>query len=184
MEQRNDFKVIVIDDDADTRSLMAEILRNRGFDVREAIDGLDGLEQVTQMPPDVVLSGIIMPRMDGFTLVESLKKNTVTASIPVIFLSHMGREEDRLRAEQIGVNDFFVTTMTPPAEIANRIHAILSHSEYLITPNPYELDAQRLAQDLNLNRDFLCSEGGEKLAFRLKLKDANTRRFEAELVCI
>jgi DNA-binding response OmpR family regulator len=184
MEQGDGYKVVVIDDDEDTRSLICEILRNKGFDVREATDGLDGLEKVTQMPPDVVLSGIIMPRMDGFTLVESLKKNTITAAIPVIFLSHMGREEDRVRAEQLGVNEFFVTTMMPPAEIVSRIHALLSHSEYLITPNPYELDAQKLAQDLNLNRDFLCSDGGEKLALRLKLKDAGSRRFEAELICI
>lgn len=184
MESENGYKVVVIDDDEDTRSLIGEILRSKGFDVREATDGLDGLEKINQMPPDVVLSGIIMPRMDGFTLVESLKKNTVTASIPIIFLSHMGREEDRIRAEQIGVNDFFVTTMTPPAEIASRIKALISHSEYLVVPNPYELDAQKLAQDFSLNRDFLCSDGGEKLAFRLKVKDGASRRFEAEIVCI
>lgn len=176
--------VIVIDDDEETRSVFCEILRSEGFEVREAVDGLDGLEKVSQMTPDIVLSGIIMPRMDGFGLVENLKKNTVTANIPVIFLSHMGREDDRVRAQSLGVNDFFVTTLTPPNEIVNRVNALISHSEYLIIPNPYELDAQKLAQDLSLNRDFLCSDGGEKLAFRLTLKDAGTRRFEAELVCI
>lgn len=184
MGQENGYKVIVVDDDVETRSLVSEILKGNGFDVREAVDGLDGLEKVNQVRPDIVLSGIIMPRMDGFTLVETLKKNTVTAGIPTMFLSHMGREEDRVRAEAIGVNDFFVTTMTPPAEIVNRINALISHSEYLVVPNPYELDAQKLAQDLGLNRDFLCSDGGEKLALRLKLKDAKTRRFEAEIICV
>jgi len=178
------YKVLVVDDDEDTRSLIVEILKAADFEVWEATDGLDGLEKIGQVFPDIVLSGIIMPRMDGFTLVESLKKNTATASIPVIFLSHMGREEDRRRAEQLGVDDFFVTTLTPPGGIVGRINSIISHSEYFITPNPYELDAQKLAQDLNLNRDFLCSEGGEKLAIRLKLKDPSSRRFEAEIVCI
>lgn len=184
MESENGYKVVVIDDDEDTRSLVSEILRNKGFDVREAADGLDGLEKINQVPPDIVLSGIIMPRMDGFTLVESLKKNTITSSIPTMFLSHLGREEDRKRAEEIGVDDFFVTTMTPPSEIVSRIHALISHSEYLIIPNPYDLDAQKLAQDLNLNRDFLCSDGGEKIALRLKMKDAASRRFEAEIICV
>lgn len=176
--------VIVIDDDEETRTLFAEILRSEGLDVREAVDGLDGLEKISQMVPDVVLSGIIMPRMDGFALVEGLKRNVVTANVPVVFLSHMGREEDRVRAQALGVSDFFVTTMMPPREIIGRVNTLFSHSQYLIIPNPYELDAQRLAQDLNLNRDFLCSEGGEKLAFRLTVKDATSRRFEAELVCI
>jgi DNA-binding response OmpR family regulator len=176
--------VVVIDDDEETRTLFAEILRSEGFDVREAVDGLEGLEKITQIVPDVVLSGIIMPRMDGFALVEGLKRNVVTAHVPVIFLSHMGREEDRVRAMALGVSDFFVTTMMPPREILGRVNALFSHSQYLIVPNPYELDAQRLAQDLNLNRDFLCSEGGEKLAFRLTLKDVQNRRFEAELVCL
>lgn len=176
--------IVVIDDDGETRALYADILRGEGFEVREAVDGLDGLEKITQMVPDAVLTGIIMPRMDGFSLVESLKRNVMTANLPVIFLSHMGREDDRVRAQTLGVNDFFVTTMMPPREIIGRVNALFSHSQYLIVPNAYELDAQRLAQDLNLNRDFLCSEGGEKLAFRLTLKDASTRRFEAELVCL
>lgn len=176
--------IVVIDDDEETRTLFAEILRSEGFDVREATDGLDGLEKISQMVPDVVLSGIIMPRMDGFALVEGLKRNVVTANVPIVFLSHMGREEDRIRAQSLGVQDFFVTTMMPPREIIGRVNALFTHSQYMVVPNPYELDAQRLAQDLNLNRDFLCSEGGEKLAFRLTLKDAESRRFEAELICI
>lgn len=177
-------KVLVIDDDADNRMLFSEILRSEGFDVSEATDGLEGLQKVTESTPEVILTGIIMPRMDGFGLVEALKRNVMTAHIPVVFLSHMGREEDRVRAQELGVNDFFVTTMTPPREILGRIDAFSSHSAYLVVPNPYELDAQKLAQDLNLNRDFFCSDGGEKLAFRLTLKDADSRRFEAELICI
>jgi DNA-binding response OmpR family regulator len=176
--------ILLIDDDRDSRELFAELLRSEGFDVREAEDGLDGLQKVTESVPDIILSGIIMPRMDGFGLVEALKRNMATAHVPVIFLSHMGREEDRVRAMELGVKDFFVTTMTPPREILGRIDILSSHSEYLIVPNPRELDAQKLAQDLNLNLDFLCSDGGEKLAFRLRLKDPDSRRFEAELICI
>lgn len=182
--EKKKYSVVLADDDADTRSLYADVLREAGFDVREAQDGLEALEQISQMIPDIVASGIIMPRMDGFTLVESLKKNVNTMSLPVMFLSHLGREEDEARAKVLGVKDFFVTTMTPPHEIIGRIKGLLTSSDYLIIPNPYELDAQRLAQDFGLNRDFLCSDGGEKLAIKLRLKDARSKRFEAEIVCI
>ncbi len=176
--------VVVIDDDEDNRTMFAEMLRSEGFDVREAVDGLDGLEKISQMAPDVVLTGIIMPRMDGFALVEGLKRNVVTAQIPILFMSHMGREEDRLHALELGVTDFIVTALTTPRECIGRINALFTHSQYLIIPNPYELDAQRLAQELSLNRDFLCSEGGEKLAIRLTVKDADRRLFEAEIICV
>jgi len=182
--EKKSYSVVVIDDDADTRTLYSDVLREAGFDVREAIDGLDGFEKISQMAPDIVVSGIIMPRMDGFMLVEALKKNVSMMNLPVMFLSHLGREEDEAHAKALGVNDFFVTTMTPPHEIIGRIKGLLTSSDYLIIPNPYELDAQRLAQDLSLNRDFLCSDGGEKLAIRLRLKDARNKRFDAEIVCI
>ena len=182
--EKNLNSVVLIDDDVDTRTLYADVLREGGFDVREAVDGIDGLEKINQMLPNIIITGIIMPRMDGFMLVEALKKNMNTMNVPVIFLSHLGREEDEARARVLGVNDFFVTTMTPPHEILGRIKGLLTSSDYLIIPNPYELDAQRLAQDLSLNRDFLCSDGGEKLAIKLRLKDARNKRFDAEIVCI
>jgi two-component system chemotaxis response regulator CheY len=182
--EKKQYSVVLVDDDADTRALYADVLREAGFDVREAIDGLEGLEKINQMVPDVVATGIIMPRMDGFMLAEALKKNVGTIDLPVMFLSHLGREEDEARAKAIGVKDFFVTTMTPPHEIIGRIKGLLTSSDYLIIPNPYELDAQRLAQDFGLNRDFLCSDGGEKLAIKLRLKDTRNKRFDAEIVCI
>ncbi len=182
--EKKQYSVVLVDDDADIWAIYADVLREAGFDVCEAVDGLEGLEKINQMIPDIVATGIIMPRMDGFMLAESLKKNVGTMSLPVMFLSHLGREEDEARAKVLGVKDFFVTTMTPPHEIIGRIKSLLTSSDYLIIPNPYELDAQRLAQDFGLNRDFLCSDGGEKLAIRLRLKDTRNKRFEAEIVCI
>lgn len=182
--EKTQYGIVLVDDDEDTRTLYADLLRTAGFDVREAGDGLEGLEKVNQTVPDLVVSGIIMPRMDGFMLAEALQKNINTMNVPVMFLSHLGRQEDETRARAMGVKDFFVTTMTPPHDIIGRIRGLLASSDYLIIPNPVELDAQKLASDLDLNRDFLCSEGGEKLAIKLTIKDARNRRFDAEIVCI
>ncbi len=182
--EKTQYSILLVDDDLDTRSIYADILRTAGFDIQEANDGLEGLEKINQHVPDLVVSGIIMPRMDGFMLAEALKKNLSTMNVPVMFLSHLGRQEDETRARSIGVKDFFVTTMTPPHEIIGRIKGLLVSSDYFIIPNPVELDAQKLASDLNFNRDFLCSEGGEKLAIKLTVKDARNRRFDAEIVCL
>ena len=179
------FKIIVIDDNADMRGLYAEIFRNEGFDVRAAEDGLEGLEMVNQDAPDIIFSGIIMPRMDGFSLVEALKKNVMTASIPVVFLSHLGREEDEKRAKEIGVKKFIVQGMVPVGEVVRIVKSLLATDEYFVSIDPHSFDAQKLAQDLSLNLNFFCSEnGGQKLALKLSVKDARSRTFDAELVCI
>ena len=64
--------ILLIDDDLDTRTLYAEFLRGAGFGIREAGDGLEGLEMVSQIMPDVIITGIIMPRLDGFGLAPTI----------------------------------------------------------------------------------------------------------------
>ncbi len=179
------FKILLVDDDDDTRSLYAEVFHAAGFEVREAKDGLEGLEMITAERPDVVFSGIIMPRMDGFALAEALQSNVATSSIPIAFSSHLGRQEDLKRAKEIGVNEFIVRDIVTPNEVVVRIQSLLSHSEYTIAFDTRALDAQKLAADFRLNPNFLCSEnGGQQFALRLRIKNASTRTFEAELVCI
>lgn len=179
------FRMLLVDDDEDTRSLYAEVFRNAGFDVTEAKDGLEGLDMAMSGRPDVVFTGIIMPRMDGFALTEALRANVTTASIPIAFCSHLGRQEDQKRAKTLGVNEFIVRDVVTPNEVVARIRALVSHSEYLIAIDPRALDAQKLAADLHVNPNFSCSEnGGRQFALRLKLKDVSSRRFEADLMCL
>ncbi len=177
-------RVLLVDDDLATREMYAEFLRAAGFEIFEASDGLEGLEKVNQIPPDVIITGIIMPRMDGYGLVDALKKSVATADIPVIFLSHLGREEDDKRAIEIGVKDFIIRDMTPPVEVINRVKVVLSAAEYVLGIDPFNYDAAKFARDFNLNPDFLCSERDNgKLVLKLRLREGSTQRFDAELSC-
>ena len=179
------FDIIVIDDNDELRELYAEVFRNDGFDVREAKDGLEGLEMVTQKAPDVIFTGIIMPRMDGFVLVEMLRKNVSTKSIPVVFFSHLGREEDQKRAAELEVKKFIVSGMMSVNDVVLTVRSLLAVTEYFVTIDPRSLDAQKFAEDMSLNDDFLCDEnGGQKLALKLSVKDLDAKTFEAKLVCI
>ncbi len=179
------FKILLVDDDMDTRSLYAEVFRGAGFEVREAKDGLEGLEMAMAERPDVVFTGIIMPRMDGFALTEALRGNVVTASVPIAFSSHLGRQKDQQRAKVLGVDEFIVRDVVTPNEAVVRIQSLVSHGEYMIAFDGTALDAQKLASDLRINANFACSEnGGRQFALRLRVKDAASRTFEAELVCI
>jgi DNA-binding response OmpR family regulator len=185
MQNNTHAHLLLVDDDADTRSIYAEFLKEAGFDVQEAGDGLEGLEKANQIAPDLIVTGIIMPRLDGFGLVEALKRNVITAHIPVVFLSHLGREEDQLRSKQIGVKDFIVRDMTSPNEVVSRIKAMLNDTEYMLGIDPFNYDAAKFANDFNLNPDFLCSERENgKLVLKVRLREASSRKFDAELTCL
>ena len=163
-------KVLLVDDDVFTREMYADVFRQSGYAVIEASDGVEGVDMATKERPDVIFTGIVMPRMDGFTLIETLKKNTITASIPVFMSSHLGREEDRKRADTLGVKDFIVRDFTTPAEVVNIVSSVFSAGgEYVVDFDKYNLDAQRLARNLRLNENFQCLECNESVLLKLRV---------------
>lgn len=178
-------KILIVDDDRNLLELYAEIFQNSNFDVLQAGDGLEGLDIATKSLPDVIFTGIVMPRMDGFSMIEALQKTVMTSSIPVVISSHMGREEDKTRATALGVKDFIIRDTTRPIEVVERINSlfIIAGNEYDIEFDPYAKEAQKLAKDLNFQASYLCLDCGEKLILRLKLTDPKTRTFQTNFVC-
>lgn len=90
--------VLVVEDEAMVRSVLAEALSLEGFDVRSAADGRDALAVLGRWHPDVILTDLSMPRMDGWTFREELRRRTDLADIPVIVLSAALWDRDRLAA--------------------------------------------------------------------------------------
>jgi two-component system chemotaxis response regulator CheY len=177
-------KILVVDDEQSTREMYAEVFRSSGMEVAEAEDGMDGLEKATKDVPDIVFTGIIMPKLDGFGLMEALKKNVITSGVPVVISSHLGREVDKQKANQLGARDFFVLNFTPPNEVVARIKAIFTEGGvYRIAFDAMALDAQQLAKDLNLNNGFQCVECNEKMVLEMKLKSPQEKIFESRLIC-
>jgi PleD family two-component response regulator len=131
----------------------------------------------------VILSGIIMPRMDGFALKESLVKNVVTSSIPFMILSHMGRQEDKTKAESLGVKDFFVFGMITPLEIVKKIKIESGSKEYTLQLNTELLDASKLVNDFKLGENLKCPKCSNDLNLKLKVSDVLKREFLAKLIC-
>ena len=173
-------RVLLVDDEKNTRTVYSEILTNADFEVEQAADGLEALEKMSSRQPDAVITGIIMPRMDGFGLVEEMKKSTVLAKIPVIFLSHMGREEDRQRALKLGVKDFVLRDFTPPKELIDRLKSFFTHqaAEYVVAIDPASQDILRLLGDFGL------ANASGRPALRLTVADKDSRRFHAELTLL
>lgn len=175
-------KILIVDDDTDIREIYVAVFRKDGFNVIEAKDGIEGLDMAIKEIPDVVFTGIIMPRMDGFTMMDALKKNVATSKIPVVISSHMGREEDKRKAEKLGAKDFIVRGTTSPKQAVERIKVLFMEGDYAIEFDPYSLDAAKLARDLNIE-NFQCMECNEKLVLKIHLDNPKEGIFSARFVC-
>jgi DNA-binding response OmpR family regulator len=98
--------VLIVDDDAGCRTLAAQPFRQRGDYVRVAHDGFDALALCLKEPPDLIVSDVNMPRMDGWTLLRMVRARPTLASVPFLFLTTLGGEQERLRGYQLGVDDY------------------------------------------------------------------------------
>ncbi len=176
-------KILIVDDDQTVRETYADIFRQEGFEVSEAEDGLDGLDKATKENPDIIFTGIIMPRMDGFALKEALAKNVNTSNVPVIMLSHMGREEDRVKAQELGVKDFIVQGMVMPKQVVERIRNIFGSVKYRIKFSTNELDASKLAQEFHFEKKFECSNCQTEMVLELEASNIDKKEFKAKFVC-
>jgi two-component system, chemotaxis family, chemotaxis protein CheY len=111
-------RVLLVDDDASIRVICSLNLRAADFDVTEAADGLQGFEQATRHPPDLVLSDLRMPGLDGFALAEALRRNEATRAVPIVFLSGETGIAERMRAYALDVAGFVTKPFDPAALVA------------------------------------------------------------------
>lgn len=122
-------KILVVDDDSTQRDLYVEVFQNKGFEVFSASDGLEGLEVTLKQKPDLVFTGIMMPRMDGFEFIKKLRANETTLKLPVILFSHLGRNEDRAKAGKLSNVIFMVKGFDGPVDILKKVEELIDGSK-------------------------------------------------------
>ncbi len=115
--------ILLVEDDPDLREYLATTLQSQ-YDTISAKNGTEGLLMAKQRIPDVILSDIMMPDMDGFTMLSKLKSERNTSHIPVIFLTAKDTDLERERGYSLGV-DSFLTKPTSAAVLFNRIENLL-----------------------------------------------------------
>ncbi len=118
-------KILVIDDDDAYREIIIMTLRVTGYDVIEAMNGLDGLAAAKMHSPDLILCDINMPKMDGHTLLTTLKEEQEFAGIPFIFLTGNTSNADMRKGMQLGADDYLMKPFTAE-ELINAVAARLS----------------------------------------------------------
>jgi len=116
--------VLVVDDDPRWRDYTADPFLRRGDRVRSVADGLEALSMCVADPPDIVLTDVNMPRMDGWQLLRMIRARPNLAGVPVIFLTTLDGDEERLKGYQLGV-DAYIPKPFHPDELLMRVHRVV-----------------------------------------------------------
>ncbi len=124
-EQR---KVLVVEDDKFLRELFVRKMFNEGFDVESAIDAEQVFEILANKRPEVILLDLILPGVDGFEILDKIKKDDDLKDIPVMVISNLGQKEDIDKAIELGAVDFLIKANYTLDEIINRVLTVLQKS--------------------------------------------------------
>ncbi|HET8875314.1 MAG TPA: ATP-binding protein [Casimicrobiaceae bacterium] len=136
--------VLLVDDNADMREYVRTLLSSR-FHVRTAADGLEALREIERARPDLVLTDVMMPRLDGFGLLKALRDNAATRELPVIVLSARAGEEARIEGIDAGADDYLVKPFSARelhARVGNTLAMARARREYVLATRAGE--ARRL----------------------------------------
>jgi DNA-binding response OmpR family regulator len=121
--------VLVVDDSADLRALVAESLRKlAGFTVVTAEDGADGLERYFAVRPDCVVIDVKMSGLDGYQLIRALRGDPESSATPLVILSAMAQERDRLAGFLSGVDEYLLKPVSP-LELVRTIREVINRGE-------------------------------------------------------
>jgi len=127
-------KVLIIEDDQLLGELLKETLKRNQYEVRWAEDGVQGLRQIKEFMPDLILLDIAMPRMDGYEVLDAKAKDADIKNIPVIIISNSGEPIEISRALPLGVTDYLVKVQLTPEEVLEKVRGQFAHGTSNVPP--------------------------------------------------
>ena len=108
-------RILVVEDDPDNRRIVAKVLSVEGYDVIEAIDGIEALARARAEHPDLILMDLALPNVDGWEATRQLKSDPETLSIPVVALTAVAMRGDEEQARAAGCDDYLPKPARPAA---------------------------------------------------------------------
>ncbi|HEX7703418.1 MAG TPA: response regulator, partial [Kofleriaceae bacterium] len=140
--------VLVADDDAWILRMVATVLEKRGYSVETAVDGEDALARALARTPDLLITDVMMPKVDGWSLVRQLRAHTELSMLPVIFLTALSSEDDRIRGFRLGADDY-VTKPFRFEELDLRVAKTLRRTAQMVQDTRDQINTSGLRGDLS-----------------------------------
>lgn len=119
-------KVLVIEDDRFLSSLIKARLEKEGFSVAQALDGEEALTLLRQMRPSLIVLDLIMPKVSGFEVLESISLDPLLSRIPVFVVTNLAQESDVEKAKRLGATQYFVKVNISIDDLVNKIKSVIA----------------------------------------------------------
>jgi two-component system alkaline phosphatase synthesis response regulator PhoP len=156
-------KILVVDDEAVLVETMAYNLEQAGYQVTTAVDGMSALEATRRETPDLIILDIMLPEMDGLEVCRQIRRESSTATTPIMMLTAKGEEIDKVVGLEVGADDY-VTKPFGRRELLARVRALLRRSEYPVEERPVQETVQEVPRP---NRELVVGPLRIDLAGRL-----------------
>jgi DNA-binding response OmpR family regulator len=118
-------KILIVEDEATLNKALLEFLTGEGFEILSALDGEKGLEMAKKELPDLILLDIILPKKDGYEVLDEIRKDEKTKNIPIIMLTNLESQEDILKALEKGATTYLVKSDYKLEDIVKKIKETL-----------------------------------------------------------
>ena len=121
-------RILLAEDDKFLRRAAEAKLRQRGFDVRSAVDGDEAVALAIERPPDLMLLDLLMPKRDGLAVLEALKGDERTRGIPVVILSNSSKDFEMRKASTLGAVEYWIKSNFSLQEIVDKVGKLLEET--------------------------------------------------------
>src|SRR5881397_1881006 len=112
--------ILLVDDDEEIRASLRRSLALEGYKIAQAADGSEALRLAREAPPDLVVLDVMLPEVDGLEVCRRLRRDTSTASVPIIMLTAKSDEVDRVVGLEVGADDYVGKPFSPKELVASR----------------------------------------------------------------
>lgn len=146
--------ILVVEDEAAIRDMLKFTLSSSGFDVREAENAEEGMRQVKESAPDLILLDWMLPGISGVTMATKLRQKPETRHIPIVMLTARGEEEAQVQGFEAGADDYVVKPFSPRALVA-RIKALLRRQAEPESQADEQLIAGKMRLDTTSHRFYI-----------------------------
>lgn len=123
--QQTKASVLLVEDDQFIIGMYQAKFRNLGYDVRTATDGEECIQELSKEVPDIVLLDIVLPKKDGFEVLEHIRNSETFRGVPVILLTNLGQKPDVQRGLELGADDYIIKAHFTPAEVVEKVEKML-----------------------------------------------------------
>ncbi|MBI5729080.1 MAG: response regulator [Candidatus Magasanikbacteria bacterium] len=123
--ENNKVHVLLVEDDVFLAGIYQKKFEMEGYKISTAENGEKGLADAKKKKPDIILLDILLPKMDGFTVLQNLKADTATKNIPVILLTNLGQKDDVEKGLEAGAADYLIKAHFKPSEIVDKVKKVL-----------------------------------------------------------